>query len=89
MGVLWAAKAISITPNDFQFLLSATILAAVVLGGAGNLPGVMLGAFVVAWLPERFRGLRGVPHADLRCGARALMIFRPEGLLPRVNAGRS
>ncbi|MEU4403157.1 branched-chain amino acid ABC transporter permease [Streptosporangium sp. NPDC023963] len=82
MGVLWAAKAISINPNDFQFLLSATILAAVVMGGAGNLPGVMLGAFVVAWLPERFRGLQEYRMLIFGAVLVALMIFRPEGLLP-------
>ena len=55
VGVVWAAKVISIIPANFPFFLSATILAAVVLGGSGNIPGVMLGAFLIAWLPERFR----------------------------------
>ncbi|GIH95001.1 branched-chain amino acid ABC transporter permease [Planobispora siamensis] len=82
MGVLWAAKSISINPNDFQFLLSATILAAVVMGGSGNLPGVMLGAFLVAWLPERFRGLQEYRMLIFGAVLVALMIFRPEGLLP-------
>ncbi|GAA4231934.1 branched-chain amino acid transport system permease protein [Streptosporangium album] len=82
MGVLWASKVISLNPNDFQFLLSATILAAVVMGGAGNLPGVMLGAFVVAWLPERFRGLQEYRMLIFGAVLVALMIFRPEGLLP-------
>ncbi|WP_433243761.1 branched-chain amino acid ABC transporter permease [Streptosporangium sp. CA-135522] len=82
MGVLWASKVISINPNDFQFLLSATILAAVVMGGAGNLPGVMLGAFVVAWLPERFRGLQEYRMLIFGAVLVALMIFRPQGLLP-------
>ena len=55
-GVIWASKVISITPDNFPLLLSILILAAVVLGGSGNLPGVILGAFMVAWLPEYFRG---------------------------------
>ena len=51
-----------IEPANFPFILSATILAAVVLGGSGNMPGVILGAFCVAWLPERFRGFAGLPR---------------------------
>ena len=39
-GVLFAAKQVAITPDNFQFLLSVLILSAVVLGGSGNLPGV-------------------------------------------------
>ena len=81
-GVVWASKVISITPDNFQFILSVLVLSAVVLGGSGNLPGVILGGFLVAWLPERFRGFAS--HRDLIFGGAlvALMIFRPEGILP-------
>jgi branched-chain amino acid transport system permease protein len=81
-GVVFAAKTSYVAPANFPFLLSATILAAVVLGGAGNIPGVIVGAFLVAWLPERFRGL--ADYRDLAFGAIlvAMMIFRPEGLIP-------
>jgi branched-chain amino acid transport system permease protein len=81
-GAIYASKAIFIEPNSFPFILSATILAAVVLGGAGNLPGVILGAFVIAWLPERFRFL--AEYRILLFGAVLvlMMALRPEGLLP-------
>ncbi|MEV8436779.1 branched-chain amino acid ABC transporter permease [Actinosynnema sp. NPDC051121] len=92
-GGIYAGKAVFIEPNTFPFILSATILAAVVLGGAGNLPGVMLGAFVIAWLPERFREVGwlkdalGKDPAEYRIllfgGVLVLMMaLRPEGLLP-------
>jgi branched-chain amino acid transport system permease protein len=81
-GVIYASQATSIVPRQFEFIVSATILAAVVLGGSGNIPGVMLGAFLVAWIPERVRGL--AEYRILIFGAILviLMIFRPEGLLP-------
>ncbi|GAA3211740.1 branched-chain amino acid ABC transporter permease [Actinocorallia longicatena] len=81
-GVVWAAKVSFVAPAAFPFILSATILAAVVLGGSGNLPGVVLGAFMVAWLPERFRGAQ--EYRELIFGAVlvAMMIWRPEGLIP-------
>jgi branched-chain amino acid transport system permease protein len=81
-GVVWAGKVISIIPANFPFILSATILAAVVLGGSGNIPGVMLGAFLVAWLPERFRGLQDYRVLAFGAVLVLMMILRPEGLLP-------
>jgi branched-chain amino acid transport system permease protein len=81
-GVLFSAKAVSINPNEFQFILSATILAAVVLGGSGNIPGVMLGAFLIAWLPERFRGLQDYRVLAFGGALVIMMALRPEGILP-------
>lgn len=81
-GVLYAGQATSIVPRQFEFIVSATILAAVVLGGSGNLPGVMLGAFMVAWIPERVRFLQDYRILMFGAVLVLLMIFRPEGLLP-------
>lgn len=81
-GVVYASKAVFIEPNNFPFILSATILAAVVLGGAGNLPGVILGAFLVAWLPERFRFLSEYRILIFGAVLVLMMALRPEGLLP-------
>ncbi|MFC6881776.1 branched-chain amino acid ABC transporter permease [Actinomadura yumaensis] len=81
-GVVFAAKQTSINPENFVFLVSALILAGVVLGGSGNMPGVMLGAFVVAWLPERFRGLQDYRMLIFGAALVLMMIFRPEGLWP-------
>jgi branched-chain amino acid transport system permease protein len=69
-------------PDNFPFILSVLILSAVVLGGSGNLPGVILGAFLVAWLPERFRGLENWRVLAFGGALVLMMIFRPEGLLP-------
>jgi branched-chain amino acid transport system permease protein len=81
-GVVWSAKVISIIPNNFPFILSATILAAVVLGGSGNIPGVILGAFLIAWLPERFRGFQDYRVLAFGAALVIMMALRPEGILP-------
>jgi branched-chain amino acid transport system permease protein len=81
-GVVWAGKVISIIPANFPFILSATILAAVVLGGSGNIPGVVLGAFLIAWLPERFRELQDYRVLAFGAVLVLMMVLRPEGLLP-------
>jgi branched-chain amino acid transport system permease protein len=82
VGVVWAGKVISIIPANFPFILSATILAAVVLGGSGNIPGVMLGAFLIAWLPERFRDFQDYRVLAFGAALVLMMALRPEGLLP-------
>jgi branched-chain amino acid transport system permease protein len=81
-GVVWSAKVISIIPANFPFILSATILAAVVLGGSGNIPGVMMGAFLIAWLPERFRGFQDYRVLAFGAALVLMMSLRPEGILP-------
>ncbi|MBT2209891.1 MULTISPECIES: branched-chain amino acid ABC transporter permease [Actinomadura] len=81
-GVVFAGKQTSINPDNFTFLVSALILAGVVLGGSGNIPGVMLGAFVVAWLPERFRFMQDYRMLIFGAALVLMMIFRPEGLWP-------
>ena len=61
---------------------SINILAMVILGGMGNVVGVVLGAAVIVALPEIFRDL--ALYRLLAFGAilMVLMIFRPQGLFP-------
>jgi branched-chain amino acid transport system permease protein len=82
VGVVWATKVISIIPANFPFFLSATILAAVVLGGSGNIPGVILGAFLIAWLPERFRVFEDYRVLLFGAALVLMMALRPEGIWP-------
>jgi branched-chain amino acid transport system permease protein len=58
-GWLFASKVSFINPDTFPLQLSFLILAAVVLGGLGSTPGVIAGAFAVAYLPEYFREAAG------------------------------
>ena len=81
-GVVFASQQTSINPQNFEFLVSALILAGVVLGGSGNIPGVMLGAAVLAWLPERFRFLSDYRMLLFGAALVLMMVFRPEGLWP-------
>jgi branched-chain amino acid transport system permease protein len=64
-------------------------LAAVVLGGQGNKLGVVFGAFVIVYLPNRLLGVEvaGINLGDLKylffgLALVVLMIFRPQGLFP-------
>jgi branched-chain amino acid transport system permease protein len=80
-GGLLAGWQRSVFPENFLFTESINVLAMVILGGMGSLPGVILGAAVIVALPEIFR-----PFALYRLLAfglmlMVLMIFRPQGLL--------
>jgi branched-chain amino acid transport system permease protein len=59
----------------------------VLLGGAGSIPGVLLGAFLVAGLPELFRGLASARMLVFGLALMAMMVFRPQGLWPRRAGG--
>lgn len=54
-GTIFAAVQQGVFPANFEVLLLIMIYAAVVLGGAGSLPGVVLGAVIIAVLPEVLR----------------------------------
>ncbi|HZQ26683.1 MAG TPA: hypothetical protein VFA94_03190 [Acidimicrobiales bacterium] len=81
-GSVFASKVISIVPDNYPLILSILFLAAVVLGGSGNLAGVIVGAFVVAYLPERFRGFAELRVLIFGAALVIMMIFRPQGLIP-------
>jgi branched-chain amino acid transport system permease protein len=81
-GVFYAAQANHIEPGVFSYSVSILVLAAVVLGGSGNLAGVIFGAFLVAWLPERFRDFQTYRILVFGVALVLVMIFRPQGILP-------
>lgn len=81
-GVFFAMQANHIEPLTFSYQVSILVVAAVVLGGSGNLFGVILGGFMVVWLPERFRNLANYRILMFGLALVVMMIFRPEGLLP-------
>ena len=81
-GALFAGKQQFVNPQSFLIISSILFVAAVVVGGAGNRWGVMVGAFVVAYLPERFRGFSEWRVLIFGLALMALAIYRPQGLLP-------
>ena len=49
-GAAFAVHVSGVLPDRFRFDISITLLAMVVLGGMGNVWGVMIGALVLAWI---------------------------------------
>ena len=84
-GVFFAAKQAFISPESFSFMESVTILAMVILGGMGSIPGVVVGAVVLSLLPEVLRGVSEYRMITLAGLMILMMIFRPQGLFPNVR----
>ncbi len=104
-GVLFASFQGFISPESFSLMESTMIVAMVVLGGMGHLPGVVIGAVFLAALPEVLRYVSGwlglqqltdgrIDDAILRQFLIAMsmiliMMFRPKGLWPAPEHGKS
>ncbi|PYE25014.1 ABC transporter permease subunit [Paraburkholderia silvatlantica] len=81
-GSLFAARFGTIDPTAFTYLQSVTILIVVVMGGRGSIPGVILGALIVAGLPEMLRFLNLWRIFGFAVALVVLMLLRPQGLWP-------
>lgn len=87
-GVFFAAKIGSIFPNSFGLQVSINVLAVIILGGIGSIPGVIVGAAALVGLPELLREFGEFRLLIYGAILIAIMIFRPEGLLPNKRRQR-
>ena len=62
--------------------MSITALAVVILGGMGSIPGVILGALALVGLPELLREFAEFRLLVYGAVLVAMMLLRPEGLIP-------
>ena len=81
-GSIKAHVDVSITPDQFIFLESAFLLAAIVLGGMGTVLGVLVGATLLKLLPEKLRFISEYRLLAFGLLLILMMRFRPEGLIP-------
>ena len=81
-GAFFAANLGAISPESFSFKQSVLILMAVILGGMGKIPGVILGAFIVILAPELLRDAGDLRLLIFAVGLLLIMLFRPSGIWP-------
>ena len=72
----------SVTPDQYIFLESAFLLAAVVLGGMGTVMGVILGATLLKLVPEKLRFVNEYRMLLFGLLMVVMMRVRPEGMIP-------
>ena len=101
-GAMFASFQGYVSPESFSLLESVMIVAMVVFGGIGHIPGVILGAVVLTALPEMLRYIVGPLQemTDGRLDAGILrqllialamigaMLLRPRGLWPAPEHGK-
>ncbi|MEL7568316.1 MAG: branched-chain amino acid ABC transporter permease, partial [Dehalobacterium sp.] len=81
-GCFYAIKMSAISPESFQFLQSANVLLAIVLGGMGKIPGAIMGGFLLVLFPEVFRSIGETRMLFFGIILILVMIFRPQGVWP-------
>jgi branched-chain amino acid transport system permease protein len=83
VGCLFASRQGFVSPESFTFMESVIVVSMVVLGGLGSIPGAVLGAVILAVLPEllRLRGFESYRMLLFGFAMILLMLFRPQGLL--------
>lgn len=93
-GAVFAHMIGFIHPDNFILLTSITILAMVLIGGMGNIWGVILGAVLLIIIPERLRDFENLRMLLFGAAMALIMIYRPQGLFPsgrrrrEVEAGK-
>jgi branched-chain amino acid transport system permease protein len=95
-GCALASKLQLVSPDQFQFNVSVFVLAMLVLGGMGNIPGVIAGSLILSSLerfilPQTTNFMHSIGLSIDLTNSRFLiygiilvlmMLFRPEGLIP-------
>tara|TARA_B100001540_G_scaffold26673_1_gene22173 strand:+ start:494 stop:2281 length:1788 start_codon:yes stop_codon:yes gene_type:complete len=93
-GAIFSAKVGSIFPTSFLMLVSIIILVVVIVGGMGNITGVIVGALVLIGVlggPKQPGLLQEFSQFKLLIYGALLvwmMLKRPEGLVPNVRRTR-
>ncbi|MCV2352175.1 branched-chain amino acid ABC transporter permease [Paucibacter sp. Y2R2-4] len=102
-GSMFASFQGFVSPESFSLQESVMIVAMVVLGGIGHIPGVILGALLLSALPEVLRYVAG-PLQEMTGGRLdasilrqllvalamiGIMLVRPRGLWPSPEHGKA
>ena len=80
-GTVKAHQDVSVTPDQYVFLNSAFLLAAIVLGGMGTVAGVLIGSAILQVLPEKLRFISDYRLLIFGLLLVIMMRFRPEGII--------
>jgi ABC-type branched-subunit amino acid transport system permease subunit len=81
-GALFASRNQFTGPEDFSLMVSINVVAVVIVGGMGNIPGVIAGALMLKGLPEMLRQLQDYRVLVFGALLVVMMLWRPAGIIP-------
>lgn len=87
-GAIFAVMVGSVFPHSFQLLISINVLALIIVGGMGSMPGVVVGALFLVGLPEILREFADFRFLVYGAALVLMMQLRPEGLWPAAAIRR-
>jgi branched-chain amino acid transport system permease protein len=87
-GALFAVQIGSLAPTSFNILVSIQALAIIILGGMGSIPGVIVGGLFLVGIPGFLTEFEQFQLLIYGAVLIAIMLYRPEGLIPNVRRTR-
>jgi len=87
-GSIFSTMLGSVYPSSFQLVISINVLALIIVGGMGSLPGVVVGAAALVGLPELLREFGEYRYLFYGAALILMMRIRPEGLWPSATRRR-
>lgn len=87
-GAIFAVLLGSIFPHSFSLLISINVLALIIVGGMGSLPGVVVGSLFLVGLPELLREFSDFRFLVYGAALIIMMQVKPEGLWPAAAVRR-
>lgn len=82
-GTVYAFYVSYISPDNFTFFVSVTIMTMVIVGGMDNTLGVIVGAFLLTLLPEKLRFFDDYRLLFVSVVVILFLMLRPQGLFPQ------
>jgi ABC-type branched-subunit amino acid transport system permease subunit len=82
-GSVYGMMTSFVAPNNFMFADSLLMVSIVILGGLGNPIGLIPAAVIVLMLPEKLQFIQEYRFLLYAALVIAILLFRPDGLLPR------
>jgi branched-chain amino acid transport system permease protein len=87
-GAIFAGLIGSIFASSMQLFVSINVVSLLIVGGMGSIPGVVVGAIFLIGLPELFREFSEYRFLFYGAAMIAMMLRKPEGLLPSATIQR-